>query len=104
MVEWKYHCASSCCGPNDRSEGESRLHFLEVPMKFGLNENHTVEQFLHHLVLTGVIGYGDLLSLDFCLLIHRYLSALRAPSMLQDVSESEEVRGSSGDAPMPRKI
>lgn len=51
-------------------------------MEFGLNENHTVEQLLDYFVLALVVGCSDLLSFDFCLLIHRYLSALSGPSML----------------------
>lgn len=56
-------------------------------MQLGFNKDHTIEQFLHHLVLTLVIGVSDRLQLDVCLSIDSGLCVGCRPRMLSRIKE-----------------
>ena len=58
------------------------LHLLEVAVEFGLNQDDAVEEFLHDLVLVGVVRLTDLLLLPLRLLINLRLDGLGVPCVL----------------------
>ena len=63
------------------------LHLLEVAVKFGLNQDDAVEEFLDDLVLVAVVCDTDLQLLPLRLLINLRLDGLGIPCMLFEGGE-----------------